>query len=1386
MSRWMANRAGLINFWYYDDEEFSFAQGKLLLRGSNGSGKSVTMQSLVPLILDGNKSPERLDPFGSRARRMEDYLLGEGERSHDERTGYLFLEFKQEEFDQYRTVGIGLKARRHKPLDFWGFVILDGRRIGRDFFLYQEGVSGNAQSARIPLTKRELKELIGDGGTVVESQRDYMSLVNQHIFGFQTIEEYDDLIKLLIQLRSPKLSKDFKPSLIYEIMNSSLPALSDDELRPLTEAIENMDQIQLQLDRLGRNQRAAQRITREYDRYNQFILLEKTQEYKEKQNEHRQLVKQITHLKETIESEKDVLVQVTSELANLESEEAALKEKETQLRKGDAFQLEEKYLAALKQQEEIQFNLRCKEEALANKQTKERMIRDEVKQSENQLYLLDKEIAELLASLADQADEIRFHDHQYNQSDLAKAGNEDFDFTPWKRDLAIYQEKVKLGVAALQDQAEQERRYEQLLTEQDEITAYQRQAVKREEQCYRMVDEGRQQFLTLLHDWSKHNQQLLLTTEEKAAITKLVLGYGEGVAEGEVRSLLVKAAHQREQTIIRNILKLTQQKEIEQAAVGGLQTELAQWENSPEAEPVRAEHVTRSRVALGLTSCPHIPLYSAVEFRDGLDEGTKASIEAALADLGILDALLIPQKFEKHMEEHLTNHTDKYLVRKAAPSQHGRTLADYLEPSTAHLQVPHSEISGILQSFSLDKDNGDVYITDHGQYGLGLVKGKTCGEQPARFIGMEARRRYRKQIMDRLRAEIAEHELLVKKIESDIKQAESAQERLGWEIEAFPQFEDLQQALNHWQAAVRDLNYLNQKQESHGKRVNEQLELVNKAKAVVHQKTRGLDLAPKLSAYSRALEGISDYREDLLHLTGSYAKLSRETRLKISLQERLEELGQDVITLQGETNVLEVELGKCQRQLAELDSLRNRPEVQEVKAEIAEVVRRLSQVPKERARAAEEKGRLNQLLCNLSDRLTSQEQILKSTEVSVKHYRQALLAELKLGFIWQASEEELDNQVSNIIKELEPKIARTWDRETLGQQLQNVIYEHKSDLVDFGITVNYLFSREQEELTGSDLKVRRYQITAKLDGQQVSIYQLVEWLAKEIELYQQLLQETDRRLFEEIIMQTVGQKIRAKIYRAEQWVKNINKLMSKRDTSSGLTFYLQWRPNAALSEEEMDTRELVDILKMNTSLVREDKFQRVTDHFRSRVQKAKQRLDNHEQRETFHQIVRDVLDYRNWFEFQLHYEKAGESRKPLTNRAFDRLSGGEKAMAMYIPLFSSVYSRYQSAQVDAPRLISLDEAFAGVDETNIRDMFSLMEQLEFNYLINSQILWGDYDTVGQLAICELIRPKNADFVSVMRFYWDGSQRHLLINRGLMEDESSEERGNGVLQKSARL
>lgn len=135
----------------------------------------------------------------------------------------------------------------------------------------------------------------------------------------------------------------------------------------------------------------------------------------------------------------------------------------------------------------------------------------------------------------------------------------------------------------------------------------------------------------------------------------------------------------------------------------------------------------------------------------------------------------------------------------------------------------------------------------------------------------------------------------------------------------------------------------------------------------------------------------------------------------------------------------------------------------------------------------------------------------------------------------------------------------------------------------------------------------------------------------------------------------------------------------------------------------------------------------------------------------YFEMIRDALDFRNWFEFQLQYKVTGEEKKELTDRVFYRLSGGERAMAMYVPLFAAVYARYDSAEPDCLRIVSLDEAFAGVDDVNIGSMFKLLEDLRLNYLINSQVLWGCYESVPALSICDLKRPNNSDIVTIIRY-----------------------------------
>src|SRR5882724_7834666 len=108
--RWIPSRAGILNVWRYYDEVFEFHEGRLLLRGPNGTGKSKALELLLPFLFDANLRANRLSTFGTGERTMHWNLMGDG-ASGTTRVGYVWVEFRCP--DRWFCCGARLQASTH-------------------------------------------------------------------------------------------------------------------------------------------------------------------------------------------------------------------------------------------------------------------------------------------------------------------------------------------------------------------------------------------------------------------------------------------------------------------------------------------------------------------------------------------------------------------------------------------------------------------------------------------------------------------------------------------------------------------------------------------------------------------------------------------------------------------------------------------------------------------------------------------------------------------------------------------------------------------------------------------------------------------------------------------------------------------------------------------------------------------------------------------------------------------------------------------------------------------------------------------------------------------------------------------------------------------------
>ena len=1338
-NRWKMNRIGLVNFWLYDTAIFELEDGKILLRGQNGSGKSITTQSFIPFILDGDRTPSRLDPFGTSDRRMEYYFLGEGEK--EESTGYLYLEFKKEETNEYCSIAIGQTAHKGRPMSFWGFVLNDKRRIDVDFSLYRK-IDGKV----IPLEKNELKKILGDEIPFTDSQKTYEQMVNQYLFGFERIEQYDQFIKLLIKVRAPKLSNNFKPSRVYEILNESLQVLSDDDLHAMVDAMEKMDSIQENLEGLKRSVNDASSIMKEYEHYNKYMLAKKANNYLNGEKKAKEDNLDLENTLNKINDLKNNEQTLTAKLNKLISQEEVIRKEIEQLTDPNLENLDTKLSNLNIELKENNKNKENKEKQIDQKREQILTIDLSLKELNDKVEYAQKQFDNYLKELDSLQDEIKSDFHLTLKEAINNKQEINSDLI--KSQINILKNNIANGMSLLIKTKDNEDKYQEALLKQENNEKEYKE--KQNEYDLLIKEKEKQQDLLLSDIDTLQDNDFWIVSSNTIKEAKDIIKEYENVNDSlKLENILRKDFNDKQNKEKEFLATLKADLNSIENKISDKEKEYKDILEQKIIEPSHDESSLEARKILEENGIKAYPFYQTIEFNENLSEKEEAIIEQQLYKAGLLDALVVSYKDYQRIKEEFKQLNDVVIYEN---QNIGGTYDDLVVDETIDEDIK-IVVNSILSHFS--KEDGNLVLKKDGYFRHGIIEGHAFKKE-SEYIGLNARKRKKQQMLDNINEQL-----------NDLKEQKvSKQDDINARIDMLALMEDEfnsaydVEKINKIIIEINQLNlFINEllrRKEQFEKETNDAYNIFKQIEREMLKICSSLPYSRSKDEYSNILSYLDDYKDSFNELVKN-----KSTKQLLNEQVLIKETNKEEALIEIDNYSLEKDfyvnkINSIVEQLEQLRKIMGNPETIEKTKKLQEARNRQEENNVEKINVEKELAIVKHDLENVDSLLEEKKLKKEKSEEYLNYVKEYFKEELNLGFVIKENDDSLINNAKKAIS-MQENNYMIKETSEMTSNLYIAYQKYNSNLTNYNATIERCFVSDKEE---KDERVRNL-VTCIWIGKKLNLPDFINELIRTIETQEELIKEKDRELFEDILSQTISQKLSDRIDDSAKWVKEMSNLMKNMDTSMGLSFSLEWKAKKSEDENEMDINELEKLLTKDKVLVSEEEMSKVSKHFRSIIQREKQKQEMNNEIPNYLDLVRNALDYRKWYEFKMDYIRVNEGKKELTNSAFNKFSGGEKAMAMYVPLFAAVNAQYQKAtKEDHPRVIALDEAFAGVDEKNIASMFEMVEKLDFDYIMNSQALWGCYQTVKRLKISELLRPLNANYVTVIDYLWNGKEKIL--------------------------
>lgn len=1321
-SRWQPLRLGLVELYFYEDEEFWFRDGHLLLRGNNGTGKSKVLSLTLPFLLDAQLSASRVEPDGDRGKRMDwNLLLG---NRHERRTGYAWIEFGRVDEQgqaQTLTLGCGLYAVAGRPqVKSWYFITT--LRPRRDFALITP--------ERSVLGHERLAEMLGADGQIYTTARDYRRAVDERLFRLGEAR-YEALMDTLIQLRQPQLSKKPDEATLSEALSNSLPPLSQHLLEVVAQAMNHLDDYREELRSLENLRGAVGQFGERYRHYARIQSRRQAQGLRRAQTEFDKASQDLNQARAELEQAQADETQHATRCAEFDSalirDRAALDELRQDPVMRDARRLHDAEQLA---------SLRTRHLDAAQGQRDEAQRRQQREQFESERRAEQAQSAQAQLEQAAQSTQARADAAGFGSAQAALA-DVDYALSEMKRLAARRREQLAQLRRRL---AERDAAKQQRERQADQCELHRGLFDSAQTEARSADDALRQCTASWLSAWRSYLAQLQqLAPAEPEALLAALAEWAENL-DGEMpaRAVLAATYAQVQQTLAtqraQHRAALADLTDEDQALAAEAERLAAGEDGAPPPLPYRDAEARSQR--------PGAPLWQLVEFRDSAAEPLRAAVEAALEASGLLDAWVTPDGAVLP-----AGTADAWLQPRP---RRDASLLEVLAPST-DAAVGTEAIQALLAGIAYvddDPTEAEAWIAPDGRFRLAGLRGEWRKPQ-AEYLGYAARaaaRARRLAQIERRRAELARQ---AEALQTRLVEVDAARQALDAELQNAPTDDALRAAQARYLGAERT------RREAQQRHADAEA-LLQQAEATLRQAQRELEtdaadllLPLAAEALTEVESAVTVYEIEAQTLAHAMA-VQRQAREELAQQRaRLEEA---VAALQASVAALEVQRREAEEARARLETLRATVgiAVAELEARLRdkdEAVKRgeglldaerkaLSQAGQNRARHEQKTLDAQGLLDErMHTRLQAVEQLQQFTATGLLA---VACPELALPEHWTVDPAlSLARRVEVALQDA-PLADEEWNRVQTGisrdytaltQSLSALGQQAVMESSDYGLVVQIVY---QNRALRPDLLERE--------------------VDEELGQRRAILSAREREVLENHLQAEVAIDLQRLLREADQRVARINAELGKRPTSTGVRFKIEWQPlpegsdGAPVGLGEARSR----LLNRVADAWSADDRERVGSFLQARID-AERAADNGG---PLVEHLARALDYRHWHRFRVRRWQDG-SWKPLSGPA----SSGERALGLTVPLFAAAASHYASTEFTlAPRLVLLDEAFAGIDDEARAHCMGLIHEFDLDFVMTSEREWGCHASLPGVSICQIVRREGIDAVFVSRWSWDGRAR----------------------------